>query len=71
MKYICELCGFIYDEASGDTKRGILPGTEFSRLPDYYECPGCGYEKEAFNPVKLLQGDLLRTQSHTRVSLRK
>lgn len=52
MKYICELCGYIYDEKIGDTRAGIVPGTAFKDLPDYYECPGCGYTKEAFDPVR-------------------
>ena len=71
MKYACELCGYVYDEEAGDVKRGILPGTSFGALPMDFECPGCGYEKEAFDPVRLLRGDLLRTQSHARVSIRK
>ena len=71
MRYSCELCGYIYDEASGDSRQGIMPGTEFGQLPSDYECPGCGYEKEAFNPIRLLQGDLLKTQSHSRRSVRK
>ena len=52
MKYVCELCGYIFDEKIGDTRAGIKPGTEFKDVPDYYECPGCGYMKEAFNPVR-------------------
>lgn len=71
MKYACELCGYVYDEDAGDLKRGIHPGTLFATLPMDFECPGCGYEKEAFDPVRLLRGDLLHTQSHSRVSLRK
>ena len=38
MKYICELCGHIYDEAIGDSKAGIQPGTLFRDLPEDYEC---------------------------------
>lgn len=71
MKYTCELCGYIYDETVGDTRHGILPGTAFADLPEHFECPGCGYEKEAFNPVRILKADLLKTQSHTRVSVRR
>lgn len=71
MKYTCELCGYVYDETSGDVRHGIQPGTAFDQLPEHFECPGCGYEKEAFNPVRLLKGDLLKTQSHTRVSVRR
>ena len=52
MKYICELCGTIYDEEVGNVRRGIPAGTPFEKLPVYYHCPGCGCEKEAFSPVK-------------------
>lgn len=51
MKYICELCGMIYDEEIGYPKRGIPAGTPFEKLPVHYHCPGCGCEKEAFTPV--------------------
>ena len=71
MKYACELCGYIYDEIAGDAKHGILPGTAFGELPEHFECPGCGYEKEAFSPVRLLQGNLFKTQSHTRTPVRR
>ncbi len=51
MKYICELCGTVYDEDAGNIKRGIPAGTPFEKLPVHYHCPGCGCEKEAFTPV--------------------
>lgn len=71
MKYTCELCGYIYDESAGDTRQGILPGTAFCELPEYFDCPGCGYGKEAFNPASLARSNLLKTQSHSRISVRK
>ena len=49
MKYVCELCGMIYDESQGDARRGIPAGTVFEELPPYYECPRCGSEREAFS----------------------
>ncbi len=51
MKYVCELCGTVYDEEKGNPRRGILPGTKFEKLPADYECPGCSYKKEAYNPM--------------------
>ena len=47
MKYVCELCGKIYDDAVGDVRRGIPAGTDFLTLTAY-ECPDCGSGKEAF-----------------------
>jgi len=49
MKYVCELCGMIYDETQGDVSHGIPAGTVFAELPPYYECPRCGSEREAFS----------------------
>lgn len=69
MKYACELCGYVYDEQSGDHRSGVTPGTEFGQLPEHYECPGCGCSKEAFDPVR--PAGRLQTQSHARVRLRK
>lgn len=49
MKYVCELCGMIYNEELGDPKHGIPAGTAFAEVSEDYECPGCGSLKEAFN----------------------
>ena len=49
MKYICELCGFVYDEDEGYPVRRIAPGTAFARLPEDFACPSCGSEREAFS----------------------
>ena len=51
MKYICELCGTVYDEARGVPKRGVPAGTAFADLPKDYSCPGCGSGLEAFDPA--------------------
>ena len=42
MKYVCDLCGWVYDEAVGDPDHGIAPGTKFADLPEDFECPLCG-----------------------------
>lgn len=52
MKYVCELCGMIYNEELGDPKGGIAPGTAFADVPEDYACPGCGSLKEAFNKAE-------------------
>jgi len=48
MKYICNVCGYVYDEAVGDPDNGIAPGTKFEDLPDSFSCPICGVGKEDF-----------------------
>ncbi len=47
-KYICVVCGYIYDEALGDPDDGIAPGTRFEDIPDTWTCPDCGVTKEDF-----------------------
>ena len=49
MKYVCEICGWTYDEALGDPDRGIAPGTKFEDLPEDFECTVCGVGKDNFS----------------------
>ena len=48
-KYRCDVCGWIYDEKTGDPENGIEPGTKFEDLPDDFECPLCGVGKDSFS----------------------
>ena len=48
-KFVCDLCGWIYEEALGDADNGIAPGTPFSDLPDDFVCPLCGAGKDSFS----------------------
>ena len=48
-KYICSVCGTVYDPAVGDPKNGIPAGTAFEDLPDTWRCPVCKQPKEKFN----------------------
>ncbi|NLK39202.1 MAG: rubredoxin [Clostridiales bacterium] len=47
-KYVCTVCGFVYDEASGIPEAGIAPGTRWEDLPDDFVCPLCAAEKLEF-----------------------
>ena len=47
-KYVCSVCGFIYDEAEGYPEGGIAPGTLWADVPADFECPVCGVAKEMF-----------------------
>ncbi|MCU0851112.1 MAG: flavin reductase [Candidatus Thermoplasmatota archaeon] len=47
-KYVCTVCGYVYDPAKGDPETGIAPETKFEDLPDDWVCPICGAGKEAF-----------------------
>lgn len=48
-KYVCDVCGWVYDEALGDPDNGIAPGTKFEDLPDDFVCPLCGVDKDNFS----------------------
>ena len=47
-KYVCSICGFIYDEATGYPEGGIAPGTKWEDIPGDWVCPLCGAIKDAF-----------------------
>ena len=49
MKYVCNVCGWVYDEEVGDPENGIAPGTKFEDLPDDFVCQLCGVDKENFS----------------------
>ena len=55
MKYVCELCGFVYDEEAGLPQKGIAPGTAFAALDEDFECPACYCEKQAFSAVRTVE----------------
>ena len=50
-KYICSVCGYVYDPEAGDPDSGIPAGTAFEDLPADWECPRCGQPKDMFNPA--------------------
>ncbi len=52
MKYVCDVCGWIYDEEKGSPENGIAPGTAFDDLPEDFVCPLCGVPQENFSPVE-------------------
>ncbi|MGO4963140.1 rubredoxin [Anaerovoracaceae bacterium Sow4_D4] len=45
MKYVCDICGWVYNEAVGDSDNGIAPGTKWEDLPEDFECPLCSVGK--------------------------
>lgn len=51
-KYICMVCGWVYDPEVGLLDEGIEPGTAFEDLPDDFICPECGVDKDGFSPVE-------------------
>ncbi len=49
-KYVCNVCGYVYDPDKGDPDNDIKPGTSFEGLPDDWTCPICGVGKDRFSP---------------------
>jgi len=47
-KYVCSVCGYVYDPEKGDPDGNIPPGTPFEKLPDDWTCPVCGAAKSEF-----------------------
>jgi len=47
-KYVCSVCGYVYDPAKGDPEQGVKPGTTFADLPTDWCCPVCGATKDQF-----------------------
>ncbi len=48
-KYVCSVCGYIYEETKGIPEAGIAPGTTWEELPEDWVCPLCGAAKSEFN----------------------
>lgn len=51
-RYVCSVCGYVYDPEKGDPDGGIAPGTRFEDIPDSWTCPVCGAEKSKFEIEK-------------------
>jgi len=50
MRYVCDICSYIYDPNLGDPVQDIDPGTPFEDLPDDWVCPVCGVGSDQFSP---------------------
>ncbi len=48
MKYVCEVCGYVYDENIGDPDNGIPAGTKWADVKADWHCPVCGVDKTQF-----------------------
>ena len=52
MKYVCDVCGWEYDEEEGYPEGGIAPGTKWKDVPEDFECPLCNVGKDEFSEVE-------------------
>ena len=51
-KYVCTVCGYIYDEAEGCPDAGVAAGTAWADVPDDFVCPLCHHPKSDFKPLE-------------------
>ncbi len=54
-KWLCIICGLIYDEAEGWPSDGIAPGTRWEDVPDDWLCPDCGVGKADFEMLEITE----------------
>lgn len=47
-KWVCEVCGYVYDPTTGDPDNGVTAGTSFEAIPSTWVCPVCGVGKDQF-----------------------
>jgi rubredoxin-NAD+ reductase len=52
-KWLCIICGLIYDEAKGWPQDGIAPGTRWEDVPDDWLCPDCKVGKSDFEMIEI------------------
>ena len=55
MRYLCLICGFVYDEDKGMPNEGIAPGTAWADVPEDWLCPDCGAMKDDFEMIAIPQ----------------
>ena len=48
-KYVCNVCGYVYDPAEGDPDNGVAAGTAWEDVPAEWVCPLCSAPKEDFS----------------------
>ena len=51
-KYVCDVCGYIYDEEIGDPDNAVEAGTKWEDVPEDFLCPLCGVGKDEFSEVE-------------------
>lgn len=52
-RYVCLICGWVYDEEKGDEDEGLAPGTRWEDIPLTWRCPECGAMKEDFEMIEI------------------
>ena len=53
MKYVCDVCGWEYDEEVGYPEGDIEPGTKWEDVPEDFVCPLCMVGKDQFSEAQV------------------
>ena len=51
-RYVCTVCGYVYDPAVGDIDHGVSSGTKFQDIDNEWVCPLCGVPKSDFEKAE-------------------
>lgn len=57
-KWLCIVCGWVYDEAKGWPADGIAPGTKWEDVPEDWLCPDCLVTKADFEMLEITEDDI-------------
>ena len=71
MKYVCDVCGWEYDEEEGYPEGGIAPGTKWEDVPEDFECPLCNVGKDQFSEVEQKPNLVLNMDGQTKTLVRE
>ena len=52
-RYVCLICGYVYDESKGVPHEGIAAGTAWEDVAEDWLCPDCGAMKDDFEMIAL------------------
>ena len=67
MKYVCDVCGWEYDEEKGYPEGGIAPGTKWEDIPEDFECPLCSVGKDRFQRLNKNESRTNGCRNETRI----
>lgn len=66
-KWLCIICGLIYDEAKGWPSDGIVAGTRWEDVPDDWLCPDCGVGKSDFEMIEITASAVAEVPEHVTI----
>ena len=52
-QYMCVICGYVYDEATGWPDDNIASGTKWADIPEDWKCPDCDATKADFEMIEV------------------